>query len=187
MSAGHEPSPCLNGLGLRIRPFMQEDGPAFVEAVRESVATVGLWMDWCHADYTLDEAKLWFASAEEAARQGLAFELGIFLESTGLFCGGISINQINEDHCFGNVGYWVRESLQGRQIAVRAVKLISEFGFASLRLTRLEIVAAESNIRSRRVAEKSGAQFECVARNRLRVRGKLHRAAIYALLPGDVS
>lgn len=52
-----------------------------------------------------------------------------------------------------------------------------------LKLTRLEIVAPEDNVPSRRVAEKVGAVFECIARNRVMVHGKPQNAAVYALVP----
>ena len=60
---------------------------------------------------------------------------------------------------------------------------IAEYGFRQLKLTRLEIVAPEQNAPSRRVAEKVGADFECIARNRVMVHGKPQPAAIYSLVP----
>jgi len=99
--------------------------------------------------------------------------------------GGIAINQINRRQNFGNIGYWVRQACQRQGIATRGAQAIAEYGFGQLKLTRLEIVAPESNAPSRRVAEKVGAVFECIARNRVMVHGKPERAAIYSLVPGQ--
>ena len=64
-----------------------------------------------------------------------------------------------------------------------AVRCLARFGFETLRLTRIEIVAAVDNIASRRVAQKCGAEFECLARNRLIVGGVPVTAAVYSLIP----
>jgi ribosomal-protein-serine acetyltransferase len=89
-------------------------------------------------------------------------------------------------HNTGNVGYWVRESVQRQGIATQAARTMARFGFETLHLTRLEIIAAEDNCPSRAVAEKLGATFECIARNRLYVRGEPLDAAVYSLIPGDI-
>ena len=86
-------------------------------------------------------------------------------------------------HNVGNIGYWVRQSRQNQGIATRALRAIAQFGFAQLKLTRLEIVAAETNVPSRRVADKVGAVFECVARNRILVHGRPQAAAVYSPVP----
>jgi len=79
----------------------------------------------------------------------------------------------------------VRQSQQGRGIATKATQAIATFGFKELELTRLEIVVAEENLASRRVAEKVGARFECIPRNRLVIRGMPTDSAVYSLQPFD--
>ncbi|TAN54527.1 MAG: N-acetyltransferase, partial [Betaproteobacteria bacterium] len=51
--------------------------------------------------------------------------------------------------------------------------------------TRLEIVAPVDNQPSRGVAEKAGAVFECIARNRVVLHGRPLAAAVYSLIPGQ--
>jgi ribosomal-protein-serine acetyltransferase len=100
--------------------------------------------------------------------------------------GGIGLNQFNREHNFCDLGFWVRESRQRQGIASRAARAVTAFGFRELTLTRIEIVIAEGNILSRRVAEKLGATFECVARNRLVSTGVPLAAAVYSLIPDGV-
>ena len=52
-------------------------------------------------------------------------------------------------------------------------------------MTRLELVIAETNQPSRRVAEKLGARLESLARHRLIDAGTPITAAIYSLIPSD--
>ena len=170
---------------LCIRPFNEGDVPAFLDAVHESVATVGTWMPWCHAAYSEGEARSWFDECLANLRAARSYDVGIFGADGKALYGGISINQLNVQHNFGNIGYWVRQSRHRRGVATRAVRTITTYGFNHLKLTRLEIVAPVDNRPSRAVAERVGAVFECVARNRLIVNGSPTAAALYSLTPGE--
>ncbi|HYD59570.1 MAG TPA: GNAT family protein [Noviherbaspirillum sp.] len=172
--------------GLCIRPFRLTDAEAFAAAVRESVATVGTWLPWCHAGYSVKEAHTWIGQCAVRLNMGLSYDVGVFSEDCATLLGGVAINQIDHRHNTGNIGYWVREGMQQQGIGTRAARAMAEFGFETLKLTRLEIVAAEDNRASRALAEKLGATFECVARNRLFVRGVPWDAAVYSLIPGDI-
>lgn len=168
---------------LCLRPYESRDIPAFVEAVRESHGSVGRWMNWYHVDYSNTDAETWFALANKELHERVAYELGIFASDGTSLLGGVGLNLFNHAHNFCNLGYWVRESRQGRGIATRAAQALVEFGFRELKLARIEIVVARGNLPSQRVAQKVGATFECVARNRLLVRGHSQAAAVYALIP----
>jgi len=165
---------------IRIKPYQEENLGDFIAAVRESEATVGEWLPWCHKKYSESEARTWFEICQHNLEKQSAYDLGIFLKSSDQLIGSIAINRIDREHKMGNIGYWVRESFQNQGIASKAVHLIKEFGFKTLGLNRLEIVILEDNHPSRAVAEKSGAQFEWVAKNRLIHKRLSKPAAIYS-------
>lgn len=148
-----------------IRLYEQSDAEHLRVAACESVAEVSPWLRWCHPGYSLDEAKEWIAAQQELAKEGQAFAFAIWRE--GQYLGGCGINQINSANRFANLGYWVRSSAMGRGVAPAAVRLVAEYAFRETELIRLEIVCATGNVRSQRVAEKSGALREGVLRNRL--------------------
>jgi RimJ/RimL family protein N-acetyltransferase len=173
--------------GVLLRPFQPTDAAAFADAVRESVQTVGRWMSWCHADYTPEQALEWFALCDQSRAEGVAHEYGIYDAQSSELLGGVGLNHFNLDHNFCNLGYWVRQSMQGRGIATRGAHAITGFGFETLQLTRIEIVAAVGNAASSAVAVKLGAQLECLARNRLIVHGEPVDAHVHSLLPSDFS
>jgi RimJ/RimL family protein N-acetyltransferase len=169
--------------GLLLRPFENHDAGVFTGAVRESVETVGRWMPWCHADYTDKEALDWFAICRQGGEAHTAYEFGIFSEDGSELLGGAGLNQINKQHAICNLGYWVRSSSQRQQVASRCVRILSQYAFDSLALHRLEIVVAVGNGPSEGVASKSGALLECVARNRLLIRGVSVPASVFSLVP----
>ena len=168
---------------LCLRPYESCDVPAFVEAVRDSHISLGRWMSWYHADYSCVDAETWFALASKNLRERTDCEVGIFTSDGATLLGGAGLNQFNRAHNFCNLGYWVRESRQGQGVATRASRALAAFGFHELKLARIEIVVAQGNLPSQRVAQKVGATFECVARNRLVIDGRSHAAAVYSLVP----
>jgi RimJ/RimL family protein N-acetyltransferase len=175
----------LQQANLTIRPFIASDAAGFVAAVRESMASVGRWLPWCHEEFTEEDALGWFAHCEQTRATGSAYSLGIFSADGTELIGGAGLNEIvRHNRSSANLGYWVRESRQGQGIATQAIQMMSQFGFQELDLLRIEIVAIDNNAASNAAAKKSGAQFECWARNRLILNGIAHTAAVYSLIPG---
>lgn len=172
---------------ITIRRYEPKDVPSFFSAVRSSAEFLARWMPWCHTNYSIEEAKAWLATCQKEWSQGTSYPFLVIDPNTNEVLGSVDINQINRDHNFGNIGYWVSSSHAGKGIATSAVKMVARFGFIEVRFTRLEIVALTENIASQRVAEKAGAKLECIARNRLTGWGKSHDAAVYSLIPTDIA
>jgi RimJ/RimL family protein N-acetyltransferase len=171
---------------LRLRPWRPCHVEALYEAARESVTTVGHWLPWCRANYAWEDAVAWIESCQSGWSRGEPYAFGIFGEDEQLL-GGIGLNRLDREHRSANLGYWVRESAQGKGIAPAAVQAIATFGFNCQDLMRIEIVAAIANWASRRCAEKAGARFEGIARQRLMIGATQMDAAVYGLIPADLA
>ena len=169
---------------ITIRAFEESDAAEFTLACRESFETVGNWLPWCHENYTREEALYWISFCSQEIQAGNSYDLGIFRNSDSLLVGSIAINQLDKRNRIGNIGYWVRESLQQQGYALKAVNLIKRYGFQQLELSRLEIVMLTENNASKRVAESAGAEFECIAKNRLMHDGYSKAAAVYSFTNG---
>jgi RimJ/RimL family protein N-acetyltransferase len=78
------------------------------------------------------------------------------------------------------IGYWVAAPVRGRGVASTAARTLCNFGFATLRLRRVELNAAVNNPASRRVAEKAGFELEGVRRAWRTVAGVPTDFAVYA-------
>jgi RimJ/RimL family protein N-acetyltransferase len=143
-------------------------------------------MTWCRPDFATGDALQWFAACRDNAGTRSAFEYGLYTLDGAHLLGGVGLNQIDWIHRRCNLGYWVREPCQRQGIALAAVAALSKFSFQDLGLQRVEIVVAVGNTASAGVAEKSGAVFECVARNRLLIHGKPVAARVYSLIPADM-
>jgi RimJ/RimL family protein N-acetyltransferase len=174
------PRTILAGGSIVLRPNSSEFVPHLRAAAAESIATIGRWMTWCHPELTENEAIEWYRSCEVSWDNGVGYEFSVFTPS-GDFLGAAGLNQLNHANRFANLGYWTRESRQGRGYAADAARVLADFGLDTLKLNRVEIVAAEGNLPSRRVAEKVGARFEGVLRDRLVIHGLAYDAAMYSL------
>ena len=172
---------------LTLRPLERDDREPMYAAVMESIAEVSQWLPWCHPGYSISETEGFIESCITAWAQQTHFPLAIFDAGTGQFLGGTGVNHIDRQNRQGSIGYWVRTGATNRGIAPRAVRLAARFAFDTLQLTRLEIFARPENVRSRRVAEKAGAKFEAIARNRVVQHGQAYDAALYSLIPADLA
>jgi RimJ/RimL family protein N-acetyltransferase len=170
---------------IAIRRFVPSDLGPFYAAIDESRAELGRWMAWMHDAYTIADTREWLEKRDVEWDARRDYALIVVDAQRGDVLGAVALNQINHEQRIANLGYWTRTSRAGRGVASAAARLCARFGFDALGFGRAEIVAIRGNVASCRAAEKSGARFECYARNRLYLRGDWHEAAMYALVPGD--
>jgi RimJ/RimL family protein N-acetyltransferase len=174
-----------DGLVL-IRPYRLDDADAIYEAVRESIPDLSPWVSWCHAYYSMEEAKFFLKAQAEWWKEGSVYNFAITDAEGGGFLGGCVLNRIDRTNRIANLSYWVRSSRTRQGVASAASLLAARFGFEELGLNRIEIVAATSNVARLRVAEKLSATREGILRNRITVRDKIYDAVMFSLIPEDL-
>ncbi len=133
-----------------------------------------------------DDATAWIAHCRAGWYSGGIQAFAMFEADSGHLLGGIGLNQHNPPHRSANLGYWVRQSHQGKGLAAAAAALVARFGFEQLGLVRIEIVTLPGNRASQHTAERVGARFEAVARQRLWMDGQARDARVYGLIPTDL-
>jgi RimJ/RimL family protein N-acetyltransferase len=181
-------APLLHDGPLRLRAFRPNDLEALLAALHESMDSIGYWEDWCRPSYAAADGRHWIAHTRRSWRGvGDQCALAIVDRASDALLGSVSISQWHAECRCASLGYWVRQSCQGRGIASHAARLAASHALRTPALQRLEIVTLEGNLASRRVAEKAGARFEGIARCRLRHRGLPQSAAIYALTAADLA
>ena len=168
-----------------IRQFQIGDVSQLYEAARESTSQVYPWLEWCHPNYSMEDASDWVTKCKELWDTGEAYPFAIVDVNSDLLMGGVGLNRIDRVYKHANLGYWVRTSCTTRGAATEATQLIAKFGFEELGLIRIDIVASIKNIASQRVAEKVGAQKEGILRKFLILHGEVHDAVGYSLVLED--
>jgi ribosomal-protein-serine acetyltransferase len=172
---------------IRIRPFVLQDAPELYAAVRESLGQLCGWMTWCRPDYSIEDSRAFILNSRRAWESGEAYSFAIIDLADGKFLGSVGLNHVTRTHNFANVGYWVRSTRTRCGVASTALRLAAWFGLRELAFERLELLVPTGNIASQRVAQKAGAKFEGLLRNRLVLAGLRHDAAIYSIVADDLA
>ena len=170
---------------ILLRPFHLDDAEETYQAVRESLTELKPWMSFAYDGYSLSDSRDFIRITRARWSEGTLYAFAITEKKTGSILGGCSLSHIHPVYHLCNLGYWVRSSRQGQGIAGRATKLAARYGFEKLGLIRVEIVIAHDNKASMRVAEKVGAHYEGILRNRMVVGREVHDAHMYSLVPQD--
>jgi len=176
----------LSDGSIRIRAYRQDDVDALFEAVSASIPEVSAWLPWCHAGYAHTDSASWVASRPVEWETGTEYAFAVEETSSSTFLGGCGLNAVDPHNKCANLGYWVRTSHAGHGVATRAARLAAQFGFEDLGLQRIEILVAEGNKASQRVAQKIGARKEARLRKRFLLQGRTQDGLLYSLLPEDM-
>lgn len=150
---------------LIIRAPRAGDGQAVNDAVRESHEHLKPWMPWAQTLQTVGET-------EEIIRRGVVrwimredLWMLLFRKSDGLYVGGSGLHRIDWSVPSFEIGYWVRNSLEGQGYISEAVKGITNFAFGVLSAERIEIRCDRRNERSANVARRTGYTLEATLRH----------------------
>ena len=165
---------------IQIRRYQPQDVDAVYAAVMESKAELSVWMPWCHEAYSRDDTQTWVGGRAEAwqAKSEWSF---VVVNSDGQLLGAGGIHRIDTRNGVAEMGYWVRTSMTRQGIATAATRLMCEWAFNEAGLHRVEILAAVENVASQRVAEKAGATYEGILKQRLLVHNRRHDCSLFAI------
>jgi len=152
------------------------------EAVLASIPELPRYETWAHAAYSLNEAEDYVTWWRQAQERGQAYYFAVEAPETGLLLGSCGLGDLIMDHRRASLGFWIRQDYTSRGYATDAAQALITWGFQERGLNRIELEIAVGNKASRRVAEKLGAVFEGVLRQRLLLPEGPTDTAIYALL-----
>jgi RimJ/RimL family protein N-acetyltransferase len=146
------------------------------------------------------EIRLWNGlidvSDEESARAwcerwsdwngGASAQWLVFDAAEGRSLGTISLFEIDMRNASAETGYRVASWARGQGVATMALTSVASWTFGTLGLTRLQLMHAQENGASCRVAEKSGFALEGALRSSYRYGdGELHDEHLHARLASD--
>ena len=171
---------------VTIRPWQVDDAPAIFAAIQESRAALQQWLPAAAGVTHVDEVRGYIEMTAELRDSGAAYDFVIADAQSGAVLGGCGLTQINRNHHFANLYYWVRTGSAGRGVARRAIRLAARFGLEGLGLARVEIVVQPENTASLQAAARAGATREALLRNRLTVHDRASDAVMFSLIPADV-
>jgi RimJ/RimL family protein N-acetyltransferase len=156
-----QPQPPLADDAIRLEPLTQAHAPQLL-ALTEDPDVVRFTRVPVGADETFTRA--WIRRYEDGwgdgSRAGFAIRA-----LDGAFLGFAAVVDLNLDQREGEIGYMVAPAARGRGIALRALGLLTRWGFDELGLLRLELRIDVQNPASASVAERAGYQRDGVLRS----------------------
>ena len=131
------------------------------------------------------EAEWWLGLYERGWVDGSRAGFAVVEHASDAFVGMIAFVTLRLDAGEAEVGYIVAPEARGQGVAVRALNLLTAWGFEQLGLVRIELRAELENPASLRVAERCGYVREGVLRG-VHLKGGLRGdMAIYSRLDTD--
>jgi RimJ/RimL family protein N-acetyltransferase len=171
---------------LLLHAYREEDSEQAMAAIEESRAELEYWMPW--AQYIRDAAQLRqeFPQQRELWETGRDYGYTIRRRADDRFLGSINFQDPNWAVPSFELGYWMRTSETGKGYVSEAVRGMVRVAFGTLGARRVQIACDENNIRSVRVAEAVGFQYEGRLRQDDRLpNGQLSNGLYYSLIDTD--
>jgi len=172
--------PLIDGPTM-LRPWRDSDVAALVSACRDPEI-----VRWTRVpdNYGESDARAYLLQRYDAVLAGTTAPFAI-VDADHSLLGSISLMRIEWQHRRGEVGYWLAREARGQGHATRAVGLICRWGFRSLGLERIDLLAATGNLASQRVAERSGFTREAVLRAYMRGKDGQQDMVAFGLLADE--
>lgn len=145
---------------LVIREPRFGDGAAIHEAKEETFESLNKWMNWAKKRSTVEEDEIVAREAHIRFLQKEDLTLYAFDKQTGNLVGGTGLHRFDWEHRIIEIGYWYRQSAQGKGFATEGTKALIRYAFDALEAKKIVIVCSKGNDASKRVIEKSGFEFE---------------------------
>jgi ribosomal-protein-serine acetyltransferase len=120
------------------------------------------WLPWVDQTRSANDTRAFIEKSIENEKNGTG--IAAIIERRGEVCGVVGLDSIDVKNRSSDIGYWLREDLQGLGLATRAVACLADYAFTELGLNRLGILAAPENRRSRAVADRLGFREEGILR-----------------------
>lgn len=171
----------LSDGAIKIRQVCVDQLDQVYEAIRQSLPELHAALTWATPDYGRGHAEEFLRHAVRAWEQGTEYTFYTFDDRTDRLLGGCGLNYIDPPFRRCNLGYWCRTGETGRGVTTAATKLLARWALEEKGFERVEIVVELHNEASQRVARKAGAQFEGVARRRVRLHDQQLDGAVFSL------
>lgn len=176
----------LRGQRVVVRPWQLGDVAALFEAVMESRTHLLPWLPWADAYASPDDSRDFILRVTSRWLLREDFTVALADAQTGQIVGGSGLHPRDWSIPSFEIGYWLRKSAEGRGYVTEAVKLLTDYAFATYDAKRVYIRCDERNTRSAAVPKRLGFVPEAHLRHDgVAYDGVLRNTLIFALIPSD--
>lgn len=112
-------------------------------------------------------------------------KLTTFIHFEEEMVGSIGFQRIDKSNQIAELGYWLKESLQGTGIVTKSAKRLIEYTFSNMNINRIIIKVRNENDKSKAIPIRLGFKKEGVLREALYHSGRYHDVVLFSLLKSD--
>ncbi len=168
---------------VELRLVEEADAEEIFRQTEANRAYLREWLPWVDGTRSVEDTRAFVLRSQEQVRLCDGFQTRILFQ--GQFAGMTGYLYHNWKDLRTEIGYWLRQDVQGRGIMTRATKALVDFAFDNLGLHRVEIRAATDNRKSRAVPERLGFTQEGVLRDAAFLNDRFIDLVVYAKLRDD--
>jgi ribosomal-protein-serine acetyltransferase len=151
--------------------------------IQSSKQHIREWLTFADATQKVDDAQEYIERTLKRFAANDGFSCGIWHK--GVLVGAIFLLYIDWANKKTEIGYWLSQEHQGSGIMTKSCKALINYVFDELKLNRVEIKAAEGNIKSRAIPERLGFQQEGILRQSVWLYDKYVDNVVYGMLSYD--
>ncbi|MFZ1964567.1 MAG: GNAT family protein [Roseiarcus sp.] len=184
-----EGEPLLRGDGVALRPAVIADFPGWARLRDQSRAFLTPWEPtWPEDDLTRAAFRRRLRRQVEEMERDESFAFLIFDTTSEDLLGGLTLGGIRRGVAqAATLGYWMGARHAGKGHMTRAVAAAVRFGFATLRLHRIEAACIPDNAPSIALLQRNGFRREGLARAYLKINDAWRDHVLFALVDGEAT
>jgi len=165
------PAPHLAaGAGVSLRSLQPEEIDHLFFLIEKNRYHLQRWLSWIENIKTLQDCRRFLFSVNYKNIYSGKWVYGIWYgaEMVGL----LDFNEPNSSQKEISIGYWIDEDYQGKGIVSKAVACCMDYLFDEKEVQRIVIKCANTNKRSKAVAQRLGFQWESITYDAGEVNGR---------------
>ncbi len=168
---------------LILRPFVQSDAQSALDNWAGDEAVQTMYGEPVYK--TKEEVQDILEKYITAYRSGFYFRWAVVEKQSGECIGQIAYFLVDESGSWGEIEYCIGRAFQGKGYATEATKAIISYGFDKIGFNKVQICVRPSNIKSKKVIEKCGFDYEGTLRDYFFIDGEYEGRMYYSILRGN--
>ena len=167
----------------RLRPIQLSDAPALLRLYGNS--NVIRYTEHKHPMQSIEEAEYSIHFYRKGYIDQWMYRWGVTLIDHDWVIGTAGLHRVNREHHFSMIGYEIHDSYWNRGLATEVVSALTDYGFRTFDLNRIEAELIAKNVPSARVLQKNRFQYEATRRQHLRKQREFFDIDVYAILRSE--
>jgi ribosomal-protein-serine acetyltransferase len=168
---------------IKVALLSDSHAEGLFSAIDRSREHLSDFMPWVGNMQTLADTKNYIANCQALHNEKKEISFVIIVDE--IIRGRIGLHYWNRQNNTAAIGYWLTKDVLGKGIIIRACKALIDYGFSEMKLNRIEIKAATTNLKSQAIPEKLGFKKEGILREAEIVNGNYHDLVLFSLLANE--